>query len=63
MGGLVLISFVFSYMNLGEFAVYSFMNYNFGFMGGLYSVFMLAIIVIIFDAIIDLLNREVKHAD
>ncbi|AGO61049.1 ABC transporter permease family protein [Ferroplasma acidarmanus] len=63
MGGLVLISFIFSYMNLGEFAVYSFMNYNFGFMGGLYSVFMLAIIVIIFDAIIDLLNREVKHAD
>ena len=50
-------------MNLGEFAVYSFMNYNFGFMGGLYSVFMLAIIVIIFDVIIDLLNMEVKHAD
>ncbi len=62
-GGMVLISFIFSYMNLGEFAVYSFMNYSFGFMGGLYSLFMFGIIVIIFDVIIDLLNREAKHED
>jgi len=63
MGGMVLVSFIFSYMNLGEFAVYSFMNYDFGFMGGLYSLFILSTIIIIFDFIIDLLNMEAKHED
>ena len=43
---MVLTSFIFSYMNLGEFAVYSFLNYDVGFMGGLYSLFILSIIII-----------------
>ena len=61
MGGMVLTSFIFSYMNLGEFAVYSFLNYGFGFMGGLYSLFILSIIIIIFDLIIDIINVEARH--
>ena len=61
MGGMVLTSFIFSYMNLGEFAVYSFLNYDFGFMGGLYSLFILSIIIIIFDLIIDIINVEARH--
>jgi ABC-type dipeptide/oligopeptide/nickel transport system permease component len=55
-GGMVLVSFIFSYMNLGEFAVYSFLNYDFGFMGGMYSLFILALIIIAFDIIIDMVN-------
>ncbi|WP_337859797.1 hypothetical protein [Ferroplasma sp.] len=61
MGGMVLVSFIFSYMNLGEFTVYSFLNYDFGFMGGVYSLFMLALIIIVFDAIVDIINVGAKN--
>ena len=57
MGGMVIVSYIFSYMNTGEFAIYSFLNYDYGIMGGIYSFFVLAIIVIIFDLFIDIINR------
>lgn len=60
-GGVVIVSFIFSYMNLGEFAVYSFLNYDFGFMGGLYSLFIFAIIIILFDLVVDIINMGAKN--
>jgi peptide/nickel transport system permease protein len=62
-GGMIMISYIFSYMNLGEFAVYSFLNYDFGIMGGLYAFYIFSIIIIIFDFIIDVINVEAKHED
>lgn len=61
MGGMVLISYIFSYMNTGELAIYSFLDYEYGIMGGIYSVFILSLMVIIFDLLIDLINRGGKN--
>ncbi|WMT51434.1 MAG: hypothetical protein RE471_00795 [Ferroplasma sp.] len=61
MGGMAIVSYIFSYMNTGEFAIYSSLNYNYGIMGGIYSFFILAIIVIIFDLFIDIINRGVRN--
>ncbi len=60
MGGMVIISYLFLYMNIGEFAIYSFLNYDYGIMGGIYSLFILAIMVIIFDLFIDVINSGGK---
>jgi ABC-type dipeptide/oligopeptide/nickel transport system permease component len=57
MGGMVIVSYIFSYMNTGEFAIYSFLNYYYGIMGGIYSFFVLAIMAIIFELFIDIINR------
>jgi len=57
-GGMIVISYIYSYMNLGEFIVYSFLNYNGGLMGAIYGIFILAVIIIIFSFIIDLIRGK-----
>ena len=61
MGGMIIISYIFSYMNIGEFAIYSFLDYEYGIMGGIYSLFILAIIALIFSLFIDVINNGGKN--
>ncbi len=60
-GGMIIISYIYSYMNIGEFVVYSFLNYNGGLMGAIYGIFILIVIILIFDFIIDLAMRGKKY--
>ncbi len=60
-GGMIIISYIYSYMNIGEFIVYSFLSYNGGFMGAIYGIFILTVIVLIFNFIIDLIIRGKKY--
>ncbi|MEM0140121.1 MAG: hypothetical protein QXZ44_05875 [Ferroplasma sp.] len=55
LGGMIIVSYVFSYMNLGYAVIYSFLNYTYGLMGGIYCLFFISIMIIIFDYAMDLI--------
>ncbi len=56
LGGEIIISYIFSYMNLGEFLVYSIMNYKTGIFGVIESIFIFTMAIFIFNMIIDIIT-------
>ncbi len=60
-GGVIIVSYVFSYMTLGYSLIYSFLNYSYGIFSGIYSLFFLSLIIIVFNYMIDLISGGDLH--
>ncbi len=56
LGGEIIITYIFSYMNLGEFLIYSVMNYKTGIFGVVESTFIFTMMIFIFNMIIDIIT-------